>query len=78
MRVLKERSERVGFEPTWLAPIRFRGGAVMTASVPLLISKWHFSNKSRLVLLPTRRAPTNLTIGGGKAFPLYVNVFGPA
>jgi hypothetical protein len=28
----------VGFEPTWLAPIRFRGGAVMTASVPLLNS----------------------------------------
>jgi hypothetical protein len=40
-------AERVGFEPTWLAPIRFRGGAVMTASVPLLISKWHFSNKTR-------------------------------
>lgn len=33
-----ESPERVGFEPTWLAPIRFRGGAVMTASVPLLIS----------------------------------------
>jgi hypothetical protein len=41
-----KRSERVGFEPTWLAPIRFRGGAVMTASVPLLISRWHFSNKN--------------------------------
>jgi hypothetical protein len=26
----------VGFEPTWLSPIRFRDGAVMTASVPLL------------------------------------------
>jgi hypothetical protein len=33
---LFQSSERVGFEPTWLAPIRFRGGAVMTASVPLL------------------------------------------
>ena len=30
-------AERVGFEPTWgiYAPIRFRVGAVMTASVPL-------------------------------------------
>ena len=32
-----EMAERVGFEPTWggYAPIRFRVGAVMTASVPL-------------------------------------------
>ncbi len=31
-------AERVGFEPTWglAPPIRFRVGAVMTASVPLL------------------------------------------
>ncbi len=30
-------AERVGFEPTWRdePPIRFRVGAVMTASVPL-------------------------------------------
>jgi hypothetical protein len=30
-------AERVGFEPTWggKAPIRFRVGAVVTASVPL-------------------------------------------
>ncbi len=35
--------ERAGFEPAWLAPIRFRGGAVMTASVPLLKIESHFS-----------------------------------
>ncbi len=31
-------AERVGFEPTWRLspPIRFRVGAVMAASVPLL------------------------------------------
>ena len=32
-------AERAGFEPAWglTSPIRFRVGAVMTASVPLLI-----------------------------------------
>ncbi len=35
--ILAFLAERVGFEPTWgdYAPIRFRVGAVMTASVPL-------------------------------------------
>lgn len=37
MEIFLKISERVGFEPTWLTPIRFRDGAVMTASVPLQI-----------------------------------------
>ncbi len=42
-------AERVGFEPTWLAPIRFRGGAVMTASVPLLIRRRSFYQQSAII-----------------------------
>ena len=42
-------AERVGFEPTLLAPIRFRGGAVMTASVPLLIRRRSFYQQSAII-----------------------------
>jgi hypothetical protein len=39
-------AERVGFEPTWgdYAPIRFRVGAVMTASVPLREGRAFYSS----------------------------------
>ena len=41
-------AERVGFEPTWgdYAPIRFRVGAVMTASVPLHEGRAFYSSRT--------------------------------
>src|SRR5262249_8434727 len=53
---LLENTERVGFEPTWLAPIRFRGGAVMTASVPLLNSSTLYIRVSETTAAPHQTA----------------------